>query len=188
MNLFRSKRFRLTSIIVLTASLILPSCVSRYRLDLYQSIEQSRRKTKIQESLFVEGVVLGDLMADAKLDLGSGNCIVLTTDARGEQLDTDVTESLFLGFFESLRCKLYLELPAKVVPGTISLPDHSLVQLLGKYELPPEEKIFKPVEGTFVIDSIVEMKTLFGEVKGQFANHRGQQIGYDGRFKVKVGK
>lgn len=188
MKLLRSKPFRLTFLSLLTASLLIPACVSRYRLDLFQSIEQSRRKAKIQESLFVQGVVLGDPMADAKLDLGNGNCIVLTTDARGEPLDTDITETLIFGLYESLRCKLYIAIPEKIEPEIVDLKDNSLVQLLGHYELPREDKIFLPQEGRLVIDSIVDMKMLFGEVNGRFTNHQGKEIAYDGQFKVKIAK
>lgn len=166
--------------------LLAPACISRYRLDLYQSINEIHRKTKVEKSLFVEGVVIGNPMAEAKLDLGQGNCIVLTTSTRGEKLETDPSQSLFLGFFENLRCKVYLQLPSQIRPEAILLKENSLVQMLGKYELPLEDKLFLPVDGKLVIDSIVKERTLFGDLNGRFANHLGQEISYEGRFKVKI--
>lgn len=171
---------------LLFVSLLAPACVSRYRLDLYQSIDEIRRKTKVVESLFVEGVVIGDPMADAKLDLGPANCIVLTTSTRGKQLETDPSQTLFLGFFENLRCKVYLELPTHIKAETIPLVNNSLVQMLGRYELPLEDKIFLPVDGNLIVDSVVDARTLFGEINGRFVNYLGQEIGYEGRFKVKI--
>lgn len=182
----RSKFLRSLLLFLLLVSLLASACISRYRLDLYQSIDEIRRKTKIERSLFVEGVVIGDPMAEAKLDLGAGNCIVLTTSTRGEKLEVDPSESLFFGFFENLRCKVFVQLPSQIRPGTIPLQDNSLVQMLGRYELPLEDKLFLPVEGYLVIDSIAAKRTLFGELNGRFVNHLGQEISYEGRFKVKI--
>ena len=186
MTRFMSNLLRSLPMILVLVALVLSACLSRYRLDLFQTIDETRRKTKIEDSMFIPGVVIGDPMADSKLDLGDGNCVVLTTSTRGEPLESKVEHSLFVGFFENLKCKLFLQLPSRIKPEKISLVANSLVQMMAHYEIPLEDKLFLPVEGELVVDSIVDARLLFGEVNGTFTNHLGQSIFYDGRFKVKI--
>ncbi|MFQ5500119.1 MAG: hypothetical protein ACE5FH_10665 [Candidatus Zixiibacteriota bacterium] len=163
---------------------LMVSCTSRYRLDLYMTIDEVRRRVAVETTEYVLESRLGDPYTENPLLPGETNCIIITTGARGQTRAEK--ESAIVGFDEYLRCRVYLELPAILHPDTISLEQRSFVQLLGRYDRPRDEKIFLPVSGDCLIDSITTTK-LFATIDGRFENNRGEVIALGGRFRVKIG-
>jgi hypothetical protein len=92
-----------------------------------------------------------------------------------------------LAFDEYLKIRLFIELPGPITPGTIELKGHSFAQLLGRYTMQPDEKIFLPGVGTMVIDSIAK-EHLFATIDAKYTNSGGRPIQFDGRFRARVRK
>lgn len=164
----------------------LPGCSSKYSRNLYLTTGEERRKTSIEQTEYLIGAQLADPYAVQKVTPSRDNVIVVTTSTRGQQVKTEFLQD-FLQFDETLVSKLFIQLPPQPKPDTIALLDHSVVQVLGRYEQPAESKIFLPKEGTFVIDSLANNK-LYGTVVGTFENPPGQTLKMDGNFWVKMKK
>jgi hypothetical protein len=62
-----------------------------------------------------------------------------------------------------------------------------VLQLLGNYERPREERVFFPTKGTLSVDSLPK-GYLFGTVDATFQNSVGEQVGFRGQFKARCGK
>jgi hypothetical protein len=188
-NFFVSK-FRLTAIPLAiwlcgVALTTIAGCTSRYRLDLYITEQASRRKVDVQETQYLRGSVLADPTAQNKILPGPGNAIVITFSTRGQRESRP--EYSVLTYDEQLTYRVYLQLLERPQPSTVPLRGNSFAQLLGSYEQQPEEKIYLPDSGTFVIDSVTT-KRLFGAIHGDFVNSRGTPITLDGKFSVKIAK
>ncbi len=158
-------------------------CTSRYRLDLFVTDEGSRGNAKVLQREFIVGSQLADPYADVKVVPGTGNTIVVTMNRRGQRHATEYGS--VLGYDESLRYRLYVHLPGEPSPQTIPLAENSFVNLVGRYDLPAESKIYRPTSGEMVIDSISKGH-LFATVNAQFANSAGAAITLDGRVKLKI--
>lgn len=170
------------SAVLVIALLVLASgCASRYRLDLYLTVEGDRRHIEVESTQFVWGAALGNPYAGNKLDEGVGYVAIATIGTRQAQ----GKKSLWRGFSsdEYLRCQLYMELPPDARPDTIVLAGKSLVHLLGRYALPIEERVFLPKDGFFILDSITD-ESLFFSVDGTFANKSGELLRFDGAVKI----
>jgi len=161
------------------------TCTSRYRLNLYLVVDGVDKKVKVETTEYVQGATIADPFAEDKLTAGDGNCIILSLGRRGEK--QEVGSYSFMGYDEYLRCLLYLQLPLKPEADTINLQRNSFVQFMGRYDVPAEEKIFLPESGTLVVDSLVD-KRLYGTVDGAYTNKQGQEVGFTGRFKVKIAR
>ena len=170
---------------VVICLLMFVSCLSRYRLDLYMLSGEERTKVKIEQTEYVTGARIRDPYADEKLIVGDGNCVILHTGARGQRLETDMTETLMLQYDEYVRCLVYLELPAEPRADSLSLDGRGFVQILGRYDQPAERKIYTAHSGTLVVDSIVDDR-LYAAIEGDFRNTNGESVGYTGRFRVKI--
>jgi hypothetical protein len=168
---------------VLVGSVLLFGCASRYRLDLYMTSEGATRKVKIEKAELLDGSALNDPYARQKTIDGIATTVIITTGARWHQpKDKRV---FMLGFDEYLKCRIYIQLPQTPAADTIDLRGNSFVHLLGRYDLPAESKIFLPVLGTFVVDSVTS-KNLFGTINGRYENRSGAPLGFDGQLKVKI--
>jgi hypothetical protein len=181
-NMNRSFSYRTGLIIILLAT---SACVSRYRLNLYMATETWEKKAKIERSEYVVGAEIRDPYAQEKLVQGDANCLILRIGLRGRRIGTDMTETLFLGYDEYLRCLLYLELPETPETGSLKLKDRSFVQILGRYEESAEMKIFLPESGAVVVDSIVDKK-LYASLDGNYLNNENTLVRFFGQFRVKV--
>lgn len=171
--------------IAVLALLIGAGCASRYRLPLYLDLDEKRRTVKVDQTQYLLNARLGDPYQEQKVIVGSGKCLVLLTSTSGETIDLQ-SKSL-LSFDEFLRIRLFVELPENLSQASIELKGHSFVQLLGRYALRPEEKIFLPSSGTMAIDSVVKNR-LFATIKGDFANSGGTPLHFDGQFRAKINK
>lgn len=170
------------SVVIVIVLLVLASgCASRYRLDLYLTVEGDRRHIEIESTQYVWGASLGNPYADNKLDEGIGYVAIATIGTRQAQ----GKKSLWRGFSsdEYLRCQLYMEVPPDAGPDTLVLAGKSLVHLLGRYALPIEERVFLPQDGFFILDSITD-EALFFSVDGTFANKSGEELRFDGKVKI----
>ena len=169
------------TVVIITLLILMSGCASRYHLDLYLTVEENRRQIQVESTQYVWDAVLGNPYADNKLDEGIGHIAIVTTGTRlkGDQ------KSLWHGFSsdEYLRCQLYMEVPPEASTDTSALAGKALVHLLGRYELPIEERIFLPKDGFYTLDSIID-EGLFFTVDGIFVNKSGERLRFDGKFKV----
>jgi hypothetical protein len=168
---------------VLVGAVLLFGCTSRYRLDLYMTSEGAKKKVKVEKAELLAGSALNDPYARQKTIDGVATTAIVTTGTRWHQPEDK--RVFMLGFDEYLRCRIYIQLPQTPTADTIDLPGNSFVHLLGRYDLPAESKIFLPVSGTFVVDSVTS-KNLFGTIHGRYENTSGTPLDFDGQFKVKI--
>lgn len=169
--------------LITVALMLVIACTSRYRLDMFLVSGETKKKIKVEKTEFIMNGVLNDPVAIDKVVRGPGNCIVLITGSRGEAVQIDLSN--LVGYDRYLRYKIFLQLPSKPERGLIRLENNSFVQLLGYYELLPEDKMYLAREGTLVVDSIPG-KHLFGTINGNYENNKKQQVSFQGQFKVRI--
>lgn len=158
-------------------------CASRYRLALYMDADNSRKRLKIEQTQYLANAHLGDPLGDQKVISGKGNCLVLLASARGERADPAAPG--MLGIDEYLKVRLFIELPDPLKTDAIDLKARSFVQMLGRYSLSPEDKMFLPHVGRMVIDSIAK-EHLFASLQGEFFNSSGTPLRLDGQFRARI--
>jgi len=163
---------------------LLAACgvTSRYRMDLFVASEEAQRKVDVEQTEFVQGAVLGDPFGEIKYARGTGNVAVVTVGTRWDAQETD--RFRLLGLDEYWRCRLYLELPEPLEAGQGQLNESSFLQLMGRYDLDPEDKVFLPDSGSFSIDS-VGSKAVFISIGGKYLNRSHEPLQLTGKFKVK---
>ncbi len=181
-----NRRTILVTVGAISVSMLLLSCISRYRLDLYMTVgDEAQRKIKVEKTEYVKGAVIRDPMAVEKLAIGDGNCVILHTGARGDRIETDRSETLMIDYDEYVRCLLYFELPGTLRVETLSLEGRSFVKILGRYQQSMENTTFQAVSGTLAIDSIAGRK-LYCSIDGTYHNGAKEQLLFSGRLKVKI--
>ncbi len=173
------------TVLVLLFLTFLAGCTSRYRMELFEVRGEGQRKIKVEKTQYITGAVLADPMAAEKVVKGNGSCIVLNTGARGDMAETD--KATLVGYDKYLRYMIYMQLPQNVRVETYPLDDRSFAHLLGEYELPAGEKMFLCTGGSLVVDSIPK-KHLYGEIKADYENAKGEPVTFQGRFRVKVAR
>ena len=173
-------RLLITSTLV---GLTICGCASRYRLEFYMDADNARRRLKVEQTQYLLNAHLGDPFDDQKVISGEGKCLVLLASARGERID--IPASGVLGFDEYLKVRLFVELTDPVKPGAFDLKARSFAQMLGRYNLSPEDKIFLPDSGRMVIDSIAK-EHLYASLNGKFVNSSGTPIRFDGQFRARI--
>lgn len=161
------------------------SCTSRYRLDLFLVRGEDRTRVKVEKTEYLLGAVLGDPFSEDKVARGDGNCLVIVTGSRGKNLEARPEDVVTFDRFD--RYRIFFQLPATVRPDTLPLKDNSFVQLMGRYELSTEDKMYFPLEGRLVIDSAAGNR-LFGTLSGSFENRLKESVSFQGKFKAKVAK
>ncbi|MEW6051918.1 MAG: hypothetical protein AB1644_12770 [Candidatus Zixiibacteriota bacterium] len=172
------------SVSIAMIAVVAAGCASRYRLELFLTAEESRRKIKVEGTEYIANALI-DPTSDEKTAAGPGNCIVLILGARGERGKTPQYSAI--SYDEYLLYRVYLQLPVEPKPSTIPLSGNAFVQLIGRYDQPVEAKLFLPDYGTLVVDSI-SSHHLFGTIDGRFKNSRGEPLTVDGKFKVRVAR
>ncbi len=169
--------------IIISLLLFLVSCSSRYKLDLYIVSEAGNNKVKVEKTDYISNVRLGDPFGDIKILPGESNVAILTVGSRGFTHQRDAED--FLTFDEYLRNRIYFQFPKPLKTGTFKLKNNSFIHLLGRYDWQAEDKIFLPLSGQVVIDSVTE-KNLFGQVMGKYENRAKIQFEFNGQFKLKI--
>ena len=177
--------YRLTKIpaLFLLIGLALAACSSKYTHNLYLTTGEERSKVKVTQTEYIPRSRLAPPYARAPIVAGDRQCVVLTTRSRGKALETKFLQE-FMGFDEYLACRVYLEFP-ELRPDSIPLQNHGYVHVLGRYDLPAENKVFVPESGFIVVDT-VDGRYVIGTVEGDFVNRPGQRLTIDGRFRTKV--
>jgi hypothetical protein len=165
--------------------LITLGCSSRYRLDLYLTAEEYTRKVKVEQTEFVPNSRLNDPYQEEKVLTGDANTAIITTGTRWRRPGDNRT--FMFDFDEYLKCRLYVQLPQAIKADTIALENNSFVHLLGRYELPPEAKIFLPVAGSLIVDSST-VEEFFATIDGHYENRDGVPLEFEGQFKVKTAR
>lgn len=173
---------RLITLTAIACSLASCGVTSRYRLDLFVSSAEEQKKVNVEQTEFVKAAVLSDPFQEHKYSPGSGNVAVVTVGTRWNPQDTE--RFRLFGFDEYWRCRLYLQLPEPLEAGRIGLDGKSFLQLMGKYDLSAEEKIFLPDSGFCSVDS-VNSKNVFLSIGGQYLNNSREPLAFTGQFKIK---
>jgi hypothetical protein len=165
------------------ALLVITACASRYRLDLRMTLEEYTSKVKIQNSWMVFEVVIDDTKSPDKLRPGLGTVAALSIEGRWRR--QDASQYPVLRFDENLQGLLYLQLPTPLATGEVQLTDSSLITLLGRYDQPPEAKLFRPTAGFYRIDSLTSDRA-FLTVKGEYSNSQGVPLTLIGSLKLNL--
>ena len=176
-------RYPLVIVIAIVSSALQISCTSRYNLKLFVSEGAYRDEVKMERTEFLRDTRLGDPMAAEKLVRGEGNCLMLITGHRGHIL-SDREEDL-ISFDRYVQHRLFIQFPREFEPGDYDLSGISFAQLLGRYELPVEDKIYFPTTGSLTIDSIPGDK-LFGTMNASYENRKGEMLTFEGRFRAGI--
>ncbi len=177
------KKSIINTSILLIVTLIIASCASRYKLELHLTTEDFQSNVKVKSTDFVLDAILNNPMNDNKIRSGNGNVAILTVETRGLKYNRKMEN--VLTFDEYFRSRLYLQLPEPLTTDTIKLRGNSFVHLLGRYDWKPSDKIFMPINGMLVIDSI-NNKNFFGSINGRFENSSKYPFEFSGKFKVKI--
>jgi len=154
---------------------------------MFMDFGEERKKVKVEQTEFLENTTLNQPFADIKVLQGTGHCLIVTISTRGEKLPTDRFRTLMFEYDEYLMQKLYIQLPFEFEAQKISLSGNSFIHLLGRYDQPPETKIFVPQSGSLVIDSLAK-NTLYGTIDGRYENSEKMVVVVEGKFKVKMNR
>ena len=165
--------------------LLLLGCASRYRLALYMDSDNIRRRVKVEQTQYMINARLGDPYDDQKILPGTATCLVVMSSSRGERVE--LSSLSVLGYDENLKVRLFFELPHAVQTGRLIVKERSFAQMLGRYTLPPDEKIFLPDTGSLMIDSLTK-DHLYGTLAARFVNRKGTPLEFDGQFRAKIGR
>ncbi|MCM2271106.1 MAG: hypothetical protein NDJ18_00905 [candidate division Zixibacteria bacterium] len=171
--------------LLLTISVLLAvvvSCTSRYRIELFQTADEVRRKVKVESTQYIPGRVLGDPNAIEKFAAGNGNTMIVTTGTRGVTQGAETYA--VLRFDEYFRCDIYFELPEPVLVDSLPLMDNSYLWIKGRYDQPAGSRLFMPESGYLAIDSIASGR-LYATLNGVFRNADATPLAFDGQFRVK---
>lgn len=172
------------SIILLTfSSSIVTSCAGKYARNLSIIFNANQSKLKIEETNYIPGSIIANPFKDVKIKSGDGSMVTFVTGYRGKTMK-DMTD-IMIGFDKYIRHKIYFQLPALPDTGTYQLNDHSLIQLLGHYELSEASKIYLPISGFIAVDSINGNK-MYGTVRGKYENNEKTPLELNGNFTVKM--
>ena len=182
MNIQRTV-FTVAALFVVALSL-LSACgvTSRYRLDLFVAAEDIRKQVDVEQSKFVKNAALGNPYDDYKYVEGSANVAVVTVGTRWTKQQTG--DFRLFGFDEYWRCRLFLEVPEPVNAGEFQLQEKSFLQLMGRYDIEAEDKIFLPSDGSMSVDSVTS-KNVFFSINGKYLNRSKEPLEFSGKFKVK---
>ena len=169
--------------LALFCSLLVSGCASRYRMELFLFQNDQRTEVKVEKSEYLMGTVLGDPSSLDKVVPGDGNCLTIITGSRGRTLSTKAEDLVSFDRYD--RFRIFLQLSSALTPGKLPLEGNSFVQQLGRYEVEPENKMYFPVEGNLIVDSLPGNR-LFGRIDGRFENRLQDTVAFQGQFKAKV--
>jgi hypothetical protein len=141
------------------------------------------RRVKVEQTQYMINARLGDPYDDQKVLPGTANCLVLLSSSRGERVELGSLS--VLGYDENLKVRLFFELPHTLQPARLAVKERSFAQMLGRYTVPPEEKIFLPDTGSLMIDSLTK-DHLYGTLAARFVNSKGTPLEFDGQFRAKI--
>jgi len=160
------------------------ACTSRYRLDLLMAVEkEAPGKVKVVSARCLPHTRLGSPATDRKLLPGDRTALVIRTSARGETLPFSPLAKA-LQFDENIQTELYLEIDEPPAAGNWTLEGRSFVQVLGRFDRPAEEKLFLPEpQGWVAVDSVTT-KHLYVSLLGEYRNHVGQLLTFDGKVRI----
>jgi len=168
----------------LTATAVLCGCASRIRLDLNVTADGETRRVNVEQTQFAPHTILGDPMSEVQIEPGEANCVIVSASARGQRQNPSGKYEV-LRYDELLQYRLFLQMPLELTADSWPLADRSFVQIMGRYELRKEEKLFTQSSGTIVIDSLSRNRA-YMSVDGQFNNQSGATLAVKGKFRVKV--
>jgi hypothetical protein len=179
-------RFRAGRTVYLLALIVLLGlgCSSRYRLNMYRVEGEVRRGIDVEETTFAINTKLNDPYGVPKVITGDRSTVVISVSWRGETISGG--ERFGLGFDRYIRYRIYMEMPMLPKPATIDLRGNSFVRLMQFYEIPPDDKIFLPVSGQFIIDSVKSDDVYATFRDGRWENKQGLAVRFEGSLKFPV--
>lgn len=169
---------------ILLTQVITTGCAnrSRYRLDLYMQDSHGRKLADVENTQFIVKSHFVARPDDVEMLQSEDNTLIAsiaTNWKRGERRVEEV-----LAFDEIVRYRVFFKIAEPVKIATINLNGNSVAQLSGNYDIASEKKMFTPVSGTLVIDSVVDAH-FFATVAGLYRNVEGATMRLDGQFKAK---
>lgn len=174
---------RLILFFTLTAVIIAVSCTSRYRLDMFLEEEGEEYRVSVESSEYYLDAALGSPFETPRLVAGGGTVALLHLSIAGRPFLPK--EDKFV-MDNQLRARLYLELAPGLPREPFALPERCYVQVIGRYEWPPEETFFPASDGTAVIDSVASGRLFMTLTDARFVNSIGRDISLYGQFKFKI--
>ncbi len=178
-----SIRLRLILVIYLLIITALAGCTSRYRLDLFLTLQGEQKKVKVETTDYAPNTVLNAPGAERPVIAGTRSTAVLTMSMRGRESGAEGSQ--VFGFDEYLRVRMYLEFPSALAPDTLFLKGRAYLHMLGRFELPAADKIFLADSGRLVIDSVAH-KRLYATIDGVYVNPDSMSLTCRGQFKIKI--
>ena len=178
-----NKQIRTAALGLVVLLALSAGCVSRYRMDFYMVDGENRKKIEIEATEYTIDTRLNDPLAAPRLMPGSTSTVTISVGTRG---DREGAKDLVIAFDEYLKYRIYVELPSPLSAGPVNLIGHSFVQLLKRYELPPEESAYLPVSGNFVIDSVKDSDMFATLQNGVWKNSIDSTVAFEGRLKIKI--
>jgi hypothetical protein len=174
-----------TTLAACTLLLMVVGCVSRYSLSLYMDADNVKRRVKVEQTQYMINARLGDPYEDQKILPGKATCLVLLSSCLGQRVELGSLS--VLGYDENLKVRLFFELPHTIQAERLTVKERSFAQMLGRYALPPEEKIFLPDTGSLKIDSLTK-DHLYGTLAVRFVNRKGIPLEFAGQFRAKISR
>jgi hypothetical protein len=165
------------------ALMMLSTCTSRYKMELFQTADEIRHKIKVESTKYIPGRILGDPNSVEKFVVGNGNTMVLTTGTRGTTREAE--PYAVFRFDEYLRSDIYFQLGEPILIDTLRLVDNSYLWIKGRYDQPASSRLFMPDSGYLSIDSILSGR-LYATLRGTYRNAENVPLSFDGQFRVKI--
>lgn len=176
-------RYRLSVLFFSGVIIFISGCTSRYRLDLYLIADNEQRKVKVERTEYFTGTVLAEPDSEQKLMRGDGITILIETGVRGKTVLSPSSE--LFSFDEYFRCRILVQLEKDSSIRVIEVADNSLVQIMGRYDLPVEDKLYHGLSGKVVIDSVTK-KHLYAAIDAEYRNRLDDRLSFKGKFKVRI--
>jgi len=175
-------------VIALATLFILANCTSRLKMNLFYENSLGRTNTKVSEAFFVRNYNVDNPLRRDFLISGNGTLMALDlfiTDTSMYQ--PAKTTTLPIGARPRLKLRMYWPLPELLEAGERGLHRGAFVEMVGKYEATPAERIFQLAHGELVIDS-VRSKKLYLTIDATFRSLAGDSLRFDGNVKIKERK
>ncbi len=181
------KRSHMLGILFLVSLMtVLAACTSRYRLDLFFEERGRQFRVEVERSEYYLDAAVGDPYTQPRLEEGTTTVALLHLSVSGRPF-MDTVEQKFV-MDDQLRCRLYVELPEGWPREPFALGDRSILQVLGRYEWPPEELIFPAQSGTATIDSVTSDQLYLTLTDGRYVNSVGRDVSLYGQVKFRINR
>ncbi|MFH2035282.1 MAG: hypothetical protein ABIJ45_02675 [Candidatus Zixiibacteriota bacterium] len=170
---------RLT-VILISISLLILSCTSRLRTEVYKYVENQKYKLANGDNYYVNGYQLSFDSPLRPISRGSRALVIINQTTAGQ------TQIIKTGMIQSdlyAEYRILFELPQASTVDSVSLINKSICNIIGEYEIDTELRQYYCREGYFKIDS-VKMSRLFGTFKSLYINSENDSLKFGGSLNI----